>query len=453
VKTDTIRMLAQGSMTKTLLRLCLPAVAAMTINGIYNVVDAFFIGLTGENGAIGAISVIFPLFIVISAFAVGLSVGAGNYISRCLGAGDMDGAGKAGGVAVIFAVLLGVIATAAALIWMEPMLRLLGAREVIMPYARAYTSWIVYGGILTILNGALGGAIGAEGNVVYATMAMLAGTVLNIALDPLFIFAFNMGIRGAALATLISYAVTFLISIFYYISKRAVVKLKIRASSISRIVTGETLKTGIPAMIKQLLLAVVFCLINALSVHYGEDAVTAAGICAKVNSFVAMTLMGIAQGFMPVAAFNYGAKNYARVQDALKKVLIAAVAFAGIGTAAYLLFDRELVALFCRDAAIIDIGARFMRAFAFGLIPMAVAFLMDSFFFACGRGAASLLLSISRQGLIFVPLVLAANAIFGLDGVIWSSATADVLGCLCVALPLYIGFARRIKREPLPQHG
>jgi putative MATE family efflux protein len=451
MKADTIRMLAQGNMTKTLLRLCLPAVAAMTVNGIYNVVDAFFIGLTGDNGAVGAISVIFPLFIVMSAFAVGISVGAGNYVSRCLGAGDMDGASRAGGAAVIFAVLLGVITTAAALIWMEPMLRLLGAREVIMPYARAYTSWIVYGGVLTILNGALAGTIRAEGNVFFATAAMLAGTVLNILLDPLFIFVLHMGIQGAALATLISYAVTLMISVLYYVSKRAVVKLKIDASSVNRTVTGEIVKTGVPAMTKQLLLAVVFCLINALSAGYSEDAVTAAGICAKVNSFVAMTLMGIAQGFMPVAAFNYGAKNYARVRDALKKVLVASVIFAGVSAAAYLLFERELVALFCRDEAIVRIGAGFMRAFAFGLIPMAVAFLMDSFFFACGRGGASMLLSVSRQGLIFVPLVLIANAVIGLDGVAWSSAAADVLSCLCVALPLYLGFTRRIKSEPQPQ--
>jgi putative MATE family efflux protein len=451
MKSDTIRMLAQGSMNKTLPRLCLPAVAAMTVNGIYNVVDAFFIGLTGDKGAIGAISVIFPLFIVMTAFAVGVSVGAGNYVSRCLGAGDTLGAQKAGGAAVIFSVLLGVVTTAAALVWMEPMLRLLGAREGIMPYARAYTSWIVYGGIFTILNGALAGTIRAEGNTLYPTVALLAGTVLNILLDPLFIFVFGMGVEGAAIATLISYVVTFVICAFYYVSKKAAVKLNIGASSVTRTITSEIVKTGGPAMIKQLLLAVVFCLINALCASYSEEAVTAAGICAKVNAFVAMTLMGITQGFMPVAAFNYGAKNYMRVRDALKKVLIASVVFAGICTAAYLLFERELVALFCRDAEIIDIGARFMRAFAFGLIPMAVAFVMDSFFYACGRCEASMLLSVSRQGLIFVPLVLTANALLGLGGVVWSSTAADTLSCLCVALPLYIGFTKRIKKEPLPQ--
>lgn len=446
MKTDTIRMLAQGNMTKTLLRLCLPAVAAMTINGIYNVVDAFFIGLTGETGAIGAISVVFPLFIVMTAFSVGVAVGAGNYISRCLGAGEFADAQKAYDAAVIFSVLLGLVTSAAALIWMDPMLYLLGAREGIMPYAHAYASWIIYGSTFVILNGVLAGTIRAEGNALYSTVALLAGTVLNMLLDPLFIFTLGMGIEGAALATLISYIVTFVISVLYYTSKRAIVKLRFRFSGISKAVTSEIIKTGIPAMIKQLLLAVVFCIINMLSASYGEDAVTAAGICAKVNSFVAMTLLGITQGFMPVAAFNYGAGNYARVQDAFKKVLLVSVLFAGLSTVSYLLFERQLVALFCRDAAVIRVGVRFMHAFALGLVPMAVAFLMDSLFFACGRGKASMLLSLSRQGFIFIPLVFVTDALFGLNGVIWSSAAADTLCCLCVTLPLYIAFARWMKR-------
>ncbi len=445
MKTSAIQMLAEGKMSKTLFRLCLPAVAAMAVNGIYNVVDAFFIGLTGDMGAIGAISVIFPLFVVITALGIFLGIGASSYISRCLGAKAILKANDAASTAVIFSLILGAVSTVTGFLLMRPMLYLFGAREVIMPYASAYTSWILYGNIFAVLNVTLAGIIRAEGNTIYPTVAMLSGTVLNIALDPVFIFAAGLGIKGAAIATLISYITTSIISIYYYLSNKAVIKIRLRLASISKENSVEIIKVGFPAMTKQVLLAVVFCMINMLSAGYGENAVTAAGICAKVNSFMAMTMMGITQGFMPVAGFNFGAKNYARVLDAFKKILFVLLLFAVICSLLYLLLSDELIRIFCRDEAVIRIGEQFMIAFAVGTIPLAVSFLMDALFFACGLARAAMLLSISRQGLIFIPLVLIADRLYQLQGVIWSSAAADTLSSILIALPLFIAFIHRIK--------
>ena len=441
--TDTIRMLADGKMSRVLLKLCLPSVAAMAINGIYNVVDAFFIGLTEDTGAIGAVSVIFPLFIVMTAFGIGISIGAGSFMTRSLGCGAMEKARRTGGAAILFSVLLGLILTAAGYIFMEPMLYLLGARETIMPYAIAYTTWILGGSIFPVLNSTLTGTIRAEGNTIYSTIALLAGTLLNIVIDPVLIFALGMGIRGAAIATLLSYVLTFIISVRYYRSKRAVIRIRPRLSDIDRENTREIMKIGVPAMIKQLLLAGVFGMINMLAAGYGEYAVTAAGICAKINSFVAMTMLGIAYGFMPVASFNYGARNMRRVMDALKKVMGAELAFAALCGLLYMVFSRELMALFCKDAAIIDTGKIMMTAFAAGMLPLATAFVMDALFSACGKAKASMLFAISRQGLVFIPVVLIGNAVIGLMGVAWASAIADTLSCLVIAWPLFRGFRKQ----------
>ncbi len=453
MKTDQILQLAQGRLSSTLWRMCVPAVAAMTINGIYNVVDAFFIGLTEDPGAIGAVSVIFPLFVLISALGVGISVGSGSYISRCLGACDMPEAQKAAGAALFVSVILGVAATVAGFIWLQPMLHLLGARETIMLSAVGYTTWILFGNVFVMLNATLAGAIRAEGNAVYATIALLSGTLLNIALDPVFIFTLGLGVKGAAMATLISYVATFIISAAYYVFKNAAVRLRPRFSDISKKNMSEIGKIGAPAMIKQLLLAAVFSIINMLSAHYGEDAVTAAGICAKINAFVAMTLLGIGQGFMPVAAFNHGAKRIDRVLGATHRVLLASMLFAAVSGTVYVIFGHDIVALFCRDSAVTEIGGRFMLAFSAGVIPLGFAFMMDALFSACGRARAAMLLSVSRQGLIFIPVVFIAQKMLGLDGIIWASAISDALCGIGLALPLFIGFARQIRKDmaALPQ--
>jgi len=446
MKKDHLELLARGRLSETLWRMCLPTVAAMTINGIYNVVDAFFIGLTHDASAIGAVSVIFPLFVLVSALGVGISVGNSSYISRRLGAGDTVSAQKMAGASVIVSVLLGVVTTAAGFIWMEPMLSLLGARSTIMPAAVGYTSWILAGNIFVIVNAALSGAIRAEGNSAYSTVALLAGTLLNIALDPVFIFACGMGIEGAAIATLISYVVTFLISAAYYVFGKSAVSLRPRFSDINRQNTREMLAIGSPALIKQLLLVLVFSMVNAFSAQYGEQAVTAAGLCGKINSFIAMTLMGIGQGFMPVAGFNFGAHNYERVLGATNRVLLVSGLFAAVSGIGYVLFGSEILALFCRDSVVIGIGTGFLHAFAAGVIPLGITYIMDALFSACGWARAAMLLSLSRQGLIFVPVILLSRTVAGLDGISWSPAVSDILCCVIMALPLYFTFVSHLKK-------
>ncbi len=447
MRTDNIKMLAEGKISKTLLRLCFPAVAAMTINGIYNVVDAFFIGLTNNNGAIGAISIIFPLFIIQTAIGLGISVGASSFMSRSLGAGSREKAEKAADAALYFSFLSAALITVFGSVFMKPFLYMLGARELIMPYAVDYTSWIIYGSFFAITNTTFAGTIRAEGNTIYSTIALLAGTVLNIVLDPLFIFTFNLGIKGAAIATFISYILTFIISIFYYISKKSALKIRLKINSINKENTFEIIKIGIPAMVKQLLLGVVFCMVNIFAVAYGESAVTAIGICNKINSFVAMTAMGVTQGFSPVAAFNYGAGNYKRIFDALKKIFNSMFVFAVFSAALYLIFGKNIMEIFCREPMVIEIGEKALIAFAAGVVPMSIAFLMDSLFFSCGKAKASMLLSFSRQGFVFIPVLFTLKALFGLDGIIWSSAAADIVSCIFIILPLFALFLKEKNRQ------
>jgi putative MATE family efflux protein len=450
MKTDNIAFLSEGNISKTLFRLCLPAVAAMTINGLYNVVDAFFIGLTDDTGAIGAVSVIFPLFLVITAVGVGVSIGASSFMSRSLGAGFTEKAEKTAGAALIFSFIFGALITVAGFIFMEPLLYMLGARETIMPYALSYASWILSGSVFVVANTTFAGTIRAEGNTLYSMLALLSGTILNIVLDPVFIFTCKMGIKGAAVATVISYIATFIISILYYTGKRSALKIRF-VRCINKENSLEILKIGLPAMIKQLLLAAVFCIINILASSYGENSVTATGICIKIHSFVAMTLMGISQGFMPVASFNYGAGNYTRVFYAFKKILLAEVIVSGVSAILYLAFARDIVAVFCGVPVVIDIGKKTMVAFAADAVPLSIAFLADALFLSVGKANSSLLLATSRQGFIFIPVALVAKSFLGLSGILWSSAVADTICLILIACPLYAGFIRSIRlKAPTP---
>jgi putative MATE family efflux protein len=447
VKQDHIAMMANGKISSALMRLCIPAVLTMTVNGIYNVTDAFFIGLTGNMSAIGAVSILFPLFIIVTALGIGVSVGAGSYISRCLGAKRITSASETAGASLIISFIVSIFVTTAGYIWLNPMLFLMGAREEIMPAAIQYTNLILSGTVFVLMNSALAGIIRAEGNSLYTTFAVLTGTVVNILLDPLFIFVFNMGIQGAAIATLISYLITFFLCLHYYTAKKSAVPIIIKLHCIRKENAIQIVKIGIPAMLKQLLLAMVFCIVNSMAVNYGESAVTAAGICEKINSFFAMTLLGIAQGFMPLAAFNYGAGNYKRLFEALKKILIAAVIFASVGTALYILFAHQILSVFCNDFDVIQYGTLFMYAFAAGLIPVAFEFQIDTLFFASGMAKASFFLTVSRQGLIFIPFVILLNMLFGLSGIAWSQTTADVICSIAIVGPLLRCYIKNVNTD------
>lgn len=447
MNTKNLQMLAEGNMTKTLLKLCLPSVAAMAITGVYNIVDAYFIGRMGSTDAVGALSVLFPLLMILTAVGSGISVGAGSLVSRLLGGCEQEKAQKAVAAAMILALAAGVLFTVFGIVFAKPLLRLLGASDAILPFALKYTRWFLSGSVFVMADIVLAGTIRAEGNALYPTIALLSGTVLNIVLDPLFIFSLQLGITGAAIATVFSYIVTFGLLLAYYTSKRSAVSLKkIAFSSLNKQNTIETIAVGVPVLMKQTLTAVGFAIVNAFIAPYGAAALAASGICTKINSFVIVIIIGMTQGFMPVAGFNYGAKNHKRVIESVKVALMMSLVFSIVCIVFYLFFGGGLVSLFSTDVAVIALGTTFMQAFSTCILFNAAAFMIESLYLAAGKARVSLLFSFSRLFLL-LPLVFVLSSIFKQNGIIYAMPAADILFCVGIAMPLYVHFIRSLKRE------
>ncbi|MBP8660545.1 MAG: MATE family efflux transporter, partial [Mesotoga sp.] len=314
---ERARALGKMKIPSLLIGLSIPSIIAMLTNAIYNLVDAFFIGRIGTS-AMGAIAIAFPIFNLIGAVGLTYGVGGASYVSRLLGAGDKEQADRAASTAFFTSLATGIAFTVLGLTFLDPLLKAFGATETIMEYAREYTMVIIMGSILNMMNMTMNNLVRAEGNAPRFMMAMVSGALLNVALDPLFIFGFGMGVVGAALATVISQSVSTMILLEYYLRKKSYTRLSIKLYRFSLHIYGEIFKIGLPTFLRQFLSSFSVALLNNAAAVYGDHAVASVGITMRVLMLGMMVLFGYGQAFQPVTGYNYGAKNYSRIFEALK---------------------------------------------------------------------------------------------------------------------------------------
>ncbi|WP_291582797.1 MATE family efflux transporter [Clostridium sp. UBA6640] len=405
-RAERARLMGEGEMKSVLLKLSIPAIIAMLINAIYNMADTFFVGMLNDTAAIGAISVAFPVFMIVGAVGQAIGVGSSSYISRCLGENKKDRADKTATVAFFTAIAAGLTVMVLLYIFVKPVLRLVGASETIMPYAISYTKILATGAIFTITNMTLNNIIRAEGNSKYSMFAIILGAVLNIILDPIFILTFKMGVVGAAVATVIGQGVSTIFLISYFYRKKSFVKISRKDFSFDKKIYSEMLEIGIPTFIMQFLNSFVIGLINNTPMPSGDEAVAAVGIVLRINSMINYILIGYIQGFQPVAGYNYGAKKYKRVKDAIRISVIWSTIFCIITTVIMWAFATPIVSMFSADKNVITIGAN--TIIALGLLRPFLGYQMiyTGLFQALGKSKEAALLSIARQGLFFIPALL-----------------------------------------------
>ena len=303
-KNNKTMLMAQGPIKKTLISLAIPTIIATIINAVYNFVDTFFVGMLNDTAAMGAVSVAFPLFMIISAVGQMLGVGAASYVSRCLGAKQNDKADKTASTALFLALIFSVFVTTIVLVFIEPILKLMGATKLILIPGKSYSTWIISGSIFTIINMTLNNIIRAEGNTKYSMNALVLGAVLNIIFDPIFMFVFGLGLRGAAIATVLGQAVSTVYLLHYYISKSSYVKISKKDISREKDIYQEIFKIGIPVFFMQFLSSMAFSIQNVAVSAYGEEALAAIGITLKISMVPIFIMMGYNQGFQPFAAYN-----------------------------------------------------------------------------------------------------------------------------------------------------
>ncbi len=426
-KISTAEMMEKESISKVLLKLSVPAIIAMLINAIYNIVDTMFVGMLNNTSAIAAVSIVYPLFMFIGAIGVMFGAGGASYLSRLLGEKKKKEADKTLTSTIIIGCIFSLIFTVISIIFLDEFLLMYGATETTMPYAREYGYTIVLGAIFTIGTGIMSNTIRAEGNSKYSMIATCIGGVINIILDPIFMFKFGMGIKGAAVATVISQLVSFIFLLRYYYSKKSYIKLGIKFFKPTFNMFFEILKIGIPIFVTQVLASFALGFMNLGAKPYGDAAVAAMGIVFRVMSIGFYIVFGIGQGFQPVAGYNYGAKNFTRLKEAVKLSIKWSIISGIVISILFIVFAEGCMLIFTRDREVINIGIKAFRAASLLFPLFGYVNTYAVLYQALGKALGAFILSISRQGIFYIPLIFILPKFIGLEGVIFCQTAADGL--------------------------
>lgn len=418
--------LEKGSIPRLLLKFSLPAVVGMLVNALYNVIDSAFVGRGVGELALAGVTITFPIVLLMIAFIMLIAMGATSLISIRLGEDRGDDAELIVGNSLTLFFIVGIIMTALGLIFLEPLLFLFGSTKDVLPYAAGYTKVILFGSIPMALGVGMNNFIRAEGSPKTAMKTMLIGAFTNIILDYFFIFIFEWGIKGAALATVLSHCLTALWVLYYFFSGNSVLKIRRENLKVSMKIFKEIAIVGFPAFAMQMTTSVQHLVLNRTLSHYGGDlALAAIGIIMSLTTLLMMPTIGISQGVQPIIGFNYGAKKYDRVKDTLKLSIIVATIIMTIGFLITRFWPGQLIGLFNQNPELIELGTHAMLIFFLCIPLVSTQVITASYFQATGKPRQSTLLTLSRQVIIFIPLVLILPRFFDLEGVWISSPLAD----------------------------
>lgn len=435
-------------MTKTpiprlITSLAVPTIVSMMITAVYNLADAFFVAKLGTSAS-GATGVVFALMAIIQAVGFTVGMGSGSTISRLLGDKNNKLADEMGSSALVTALLFGAIITAAGLIFLTPLMRLLGSTETILPYAKDYALYILIAAPIMSASFVLGSLLRAEGKAKLSMIGIGIGGLLNVGLDPLFIFTFNMGVSGAAIATALSQLVGFSILASNFVCKRTIINLSFRNISKKLSVYKTFLWNGMPSFFRQGLASIATVALNNAAAVYGDAAMAAMSIVTKVLMVVFSALVGFAQGYQPVAGYNYGARLYPRVKKAYFFVLGVGIASMAVLSAAVFVLAPNIMTWFIpSDPKVIEIGITALRAQCIAMPFIAFGVTCNMTFQSVGRSGIATFLSSCRQGIFFFPLIILLPNAYGLLGVQITQAAADILTFL-MGLPFIIVFLKNL---------
>lgn len=425
--------------------LAVPTIISMLITSFYNMADTFFVGKINTS-ATAAVGIVFPLMAMIQAFGFFCGHGSGNYISRQLGAHNFEDASKMSATGFVSAFVLGLGILVVGFLFTDPLLRIMGSTETILPYARSYMRIILIGAPYMTASLVLNNQLRFQGSAFYSMIGITTGAVLNIVLDPLFIFVLDMGVAGAALATIISQFVSFCLLIAGTF-RGGNLRLNLRDFSPSLKYYQNIVKGGAPSLFRQGLGSFATVCLNLMAGPYGDAAIAAMSIVTRISQFAASVVIGFGQGFQPVCGFNYGAKLFKRVQEGFWFCVKFCTSILLVAAVCGWIFSPNLIGIFLKtDPLVIEYGSQALRlqALTFPLVGwITIANMMLQ---TIGKTVKASLLAMSRQFLFFVPVILTLPGFLGILGVQLSQPIADFCSFL-LAVPLSISVLREMSHE------
>ncbi|MFP4382496.1 MAG: MATE family efflux transporter [Spirochaetia bacterium] len=439
IESDRRELLTKEKIPRLLGKLALPAIAGMTVNALYNLVDTIFIGQGVGALAIGGLSIALSAQVAMFSFSLLFGVGAASIISRSLGAGDREGAAKTAGTAVVLGFLTVLLLLAVSQIFLIPLIRLLGGTEEIIPYTERYLRIILFGFPVITLTVIGHNTSRAEGRPKIAMFSLIIGAGMNIILDAVFIFVFNMGIRGAATATVIARCFSLLFLIRYFKSGKSSIKLSIRSFIPDLRLGWRIAALGSATFVRQIGMSVLILTVNNVLKVYGSPLhISAYGIFSRLLLFGLMPMFGINQAFQPIAGYNWGAGLPDRSRKSFYISLGASVMYALILFAGVMIFPGPVMSIFTGNRQLIELGTNPLR-YLFLMMPfIPLQILGATFFLAVGKAVPAFILTLSRQVLFLIPMVIILPNFFGLMGIWYAFPLADGLSVVLTVLVLTV---------------
>lgn len=419
-----------GSLIK---KFSVPAIIGMLINGLYNIVDRIFIGNMPEVGkeAIAGVGIFAPVMIIILAFGLLIGIGSVTNVSIKQGQQKHGEAAKIVGNAIVTSVIIGLIITVVGIASQDYILKSFGASDAVLPFAKEYGTTIIAGTVFGILTAVFNNIIRADGNPKLSSMLMVISCLINIALDAILIYGFDMGIKGAAIATVVAQMFTTVAGIIYFASKRSNIQLKLSDLKPSLISNMQIMALGSSPFIIQMASSAIMVIINNTIKNYGADVhIAAFTTVLSVAMFMFMPMVGLTHGLQPIIGYNYGAKQYDRTKQAIKIGLIASLCWLALLWIVVQLFPSLIIGAFTNDDQLVSVAVHIIRRYMIAMPIIAVAYVGSSYMQSIGKPMHAMFLSLFRQVLMIIPIVLILPTIIGLDGIWIAQPIADSAACV-----------------------
>lgn len=441
-----IRTMASEKPVKAVLKMGVPVALGMLFMVAYNLVDTWFIGLLHDDYQLAATNLAYPVMMVLIALAGIVGNGGASYIARCLGAGEREKADHTLTIGFELVLFMGIAFAVLGVVFLHPIVTLLGAKENTVVYTGQYVAVLFIGAFFIMGNYAFGQLLRSEGSTFYSMLGMVAGTVANIFLDPLFIFTLGMEIKGAAIATVLGNGIGLGVCLSYYVRGKTLLRPALRYCPLDGGIIREILWVGIPHTFEQLFTTAGMVVMNNLAAGYGELAVAAMGVSNKLMSFGSYLYQGLTAGCQPLFGYNYGAKNFSRLKSVIRSGVLVTTLVELVVMGGFALLAPVLIGLFSQTGEVVALGTRTLRAAVLMLPFVGATSISRNVFNAMGKPLFAFGITVVRQLVLYIPLLVLFSALWGYTGLIHAQPVEEAV-CMVLALTVLFHHLNRLERQ------
>lgn len=439
----SMELFSNAPVSQAVFKNALPAMAAMLMVLVYNLADTFFIGQTHDALQVAAVSLATPVFLIFMAVGTMFGIGGTSVISRAMGEGRTEYAKKVCSFCMWGCVIVGVVMLACMLIFIDPILSLVGASADTWNLAKTYLMIVVCCGPFVLISNCYSNVVRTEGESAKAMMGTLIGNLLNVVLDPILILGFGWNIAGAAIATVIGNVIGAGYYIAYFVRGKSSLSISLKDFTVKNKVASAVLAIGVPAAVGSVLMSVSQIIINSQMAEYGDMAIAAMGVAMKVVTITGMVCMGLGQGVQPILGYCVGAKLWDRFKKVLRFSLVFAFLLSAVLTGICYLFTNQIVSAFLTDTTAFGYAVQFSRILLTTSFLFGVFYVLTNALQAMGAATAALVINVSRQGIIFIPALFILKTVMGMTGLVWAQPVADVVS-LAIAYVLYMNTSKKM---------